>query len=148
MKRVPLTQSGAKKLRAELEQLKKVERPRIIEAIAEARAHGDLKENAEYHAAREQQGMTEARIRDLEGQLSHAEIIDVSRLDVGSRVVFGATVTLVDEESGDERTYQIVGDLEADIKENRVSISSPMARALIGREEGDVVEVARGTPPV
>lgn len=141
MKRVPLTQAGAKKLRAELEQLKKVERPRIIEAIAEARAHGDLKENAEYHAAREQQGMTEARIRDLEGQLSHAEIIDVSRLDVGSRVVFGATVTLVDEESGDERTYQIVGDLEADIKENRVSISSPMARALIGREEGDVVEV-------
>lgn len=141
MKRVPLTQAGAKKLRAELEQLKKVERPRIIEAIAEARAHGDLKENAEYHAAREQQGMTEARIRDLEGQLSHAEIIDVSRLDAGSRVVFGATVTLVDEESGDERTYQIVGDLEADIKENRVSISSPMARALIGREEGDVVEV-------
>lgn len=141
MKRVPLTQGGAKKLRAELEQLKKVERPRIIEAIAEARAHGDLKENAEYHAAREQQGMTEARIRDLEGQLSHAEIIDVSRLDAGSRVVFGATVTLVDEESGDERTYQIVGDLEADIKENRVSISSPMARALIGREEGDVVEV-------
>lgn len=141
MKRVPLTQAGAKKLRAELEQLKKVERPRIIEAIAEARAHGDLKENAEYHAAREQQGMTEARIRDLEGQLSHAEIIDVSRLDAGSRVVFGATVTLVDEESGDEKTYQIVGDLEADIKENRVSISSPMARALIGREEGDVVEV-------
>lgn len=141
MKRVPLTQGGAKRLRAELEQLKKVERPRIIEAIAEARAHGDLKENAEYHAAREQQGMTEARIRDLEGQLSHAEIIDVSRLDAGSRVVFGATVTLVDEESGDERTYQIVGDLEADIKENRVSISSPMARALIGREEGDVVEV-------
>lgn len=141
MKRVPLTQSGAKRLRAELEQLKKVDRPRIIEAIAEARAHGDLKENAEYHAAREQQGMTEARIRDLEGQLSHAEVIDVSRLNAGSRVVFGATVTLVDEESGAEKTYQIVGDLEADIKQNRVSISSPMARALIGREEGDVVEV-------
>lgn len=141
MKRVPLTQTGAKRLRAELEQLKKVERPRIIEAIAEARAHGDLKENAEYHAARDQQGMTEARIRDLESQLSHAEIIDVSRLNAAPRVVFGATVKLVDEESGSEKTYQIVGDLEADIKENRVSISSPMARALIGREEGDVVEV-------
>lgn len=141
MKRVPLTQTGAKRLRAELEQLKKVERPRIIEAIAEARAHGDLKENAEYHAARDQQGMTEARIRDLESQLSHAEIIDVSRLNAAPRVVFGATVKLVDEESGSEKTYQIVGDLEADIKHNRVSISSPMARALIGREEGDVVEV-------
>lgn len=141
MKRVPLTQTGAERLRAELEQLKKVERPRIIEAIAEARSHGDLKENAEYHAAREQQGLTEARIRDLEGQLSHAEVIDVSRLDAGSRVVFGATVTLVDEETGSKKTYQIVGDLEADIKHNRVSISSPIARALIGREEGDVVEV-------
>lgn len=141
MKRVPLTQKGAEKLRAELVHLKQVERPRIIEAIAEARAHGDLKENAEYHAARDQQGMTEARIRDLEGQLSHAEIIDVSRLDPGSRVVFGATVTLVDEDSGAEKTYQIVGDLEADMKQNKVSISSPMARALIGREEGDVVEV-------
>lgn len=141
MKRVPLTQTGAEKLRAELAHLKQVERPRIIEAIAEARAHGDLKENAEYHAARDQQGMTEARIRDLESQLSHAEIIDVSRLDPGSRVVFGATVTLVDEDSGTEKTYQIVGDLEADMKQNKVSISSPMARALIGREEGDVVEV-------
>jgi transcription elongation factor GreA len=141
MKRVPLTQKGAEKLRAELTHLKQVERPRIIEAIAEARAHGDLKENAEYHAARDQQGMTEARIRDLESQLSHAEIIDVSRLDPGSRVVFGATVTLVDEDSGAEKTYQIVGDLEADMKQNMVSISSPLARALIGREEGDVVEV-------
>lgn len=141
MKRVPLTQTGAEKLRAELAHLKQVERPRIIEAIAEARAHGDLKENAEYHAARDQQGMTEARIRDLESQLSHAEIIDVSRLDPGSRVVFGATVTLVDEDSGAEKTYQIVGDLEADMKQNKVSISSPMARALIGREEGDVVAV-------
>lgn len=141
MKRVPLTQSGAEKLRDELTKLKQVERPRIIEAIAEARAHGDLKENAEYHAAREQQGLTEARIRDLESQLSHAEIIDVSRLDPGSRVVFGATVTLVDEDSGEEKTYQIVGDLEADMKQNKLSISSPVARALIGREEGDVVEV-------
>lgn len=141
MNRVPLTQKGAEKLRAELAHLKQVERPRIIEAIAEARAHGDLKENAEYHAARDQQGMTEARIRDLESQLSHAEIIDVSRLDPGSRVVFGATVTLMDEDSGTEKTYQIVGDLEADMKQNKVSISSPMARALIGREEGDVVEV-------
>lgn len=141
MKRVPLTQTGAEKLRDELTKLKQVERPRIIEAIAEARAHGDLKENAEYHAAREQQGLTEARIRDLESQLSHAEIIDVSRLDPGSRVVFGATVTLVDEDSGEEKTYQIVGDLEADMKQNKLSISSPVARALIGREEGDVVEV-------
>lgn len=141
MKRVPLTQTGAERLRAELKRLKQVERPRITEAIAEARSHGDLKENAEYHAAREQQGLTEARIRDLESQLSHAEIIDVSRLDVGPRVVFGATVTLVDEDNGDEKTYQIVGDLEADIKENRVSISSPIARALIGREEGDIVDV-------
>lgn len=141
MKRVPLTQTGAERLRAELQRLKQVERPRITEAIAEARSHGDLKENAEYHAAREQQGLTEARIRDLESQLSHAEIIDVTRLDPGARVVFGATVTLVDENSGEEKTYQIVGDLEADIKENRVSISSPIARALIGREEGDVIEV-------
>lgn len=141
MKRVPLTQAGAERLRAELQRLKQVERPRITEAIAEARSHGDLKENAEYHAAREQQGLTEARIRDLESQLSHAEIIDPARLDPGPRVVFGATVTLLDEDSGDEKTYQIVGDLEADIKENRVSISSPIARALIGREEGDVVEV-------
>lgn len=141
MNRVPLTQAGAKKLRAELQRLKQVERPRITEAIAEARSHGDLKENAEYHAAREQQGLTEARIRDLESQLSHAEIIDVSRLDPGSRVVFGATVTLLDEGSGEEKTYQIVGDLEADIKQNLISISSPIARALIGREEGDVVEV-------
>lgn len=141
MQRVPLTSIGAEKLRAELEELKKVERPRIIEAIAEARAHGDLKENAEYHAAREQQGLTEARIRDLENQLSRAEIIDVSRLDPGPRVVFGATVTLVDADSGAEKTYQIVGNLEADIGRNLVSISSPLARALIGREEGDVVTV-------
>lgn len=141
MQRVPLTSTGAEKLRAELEKLKKVERPRIIDALAEARAHGDLKENAEYHAAREQQGMTEARIRDLESQLSRAEIIDVSRLNPGARVVFGATVTLVDEDNGEEKRFQIVGDLEADIKQNLISISSPMARALIGREEGDVVEV-------
>lgn len=141
MQRVPLTSTGAEKLRAELEELKRVQRPRIIDAIAEARAHGDLKENAEYHAAREQQGLTEARIRDLESQLSRAEIIDVSRLDPGPRVVFGATVTLVNEDNGAEKTYQIVGDLEADIRRNLISISSPMARALIGREEGDVVEV-------
>lgn len=141
MQRVPLTSGGAEKLRAELDHLKKVERPRIINAIAEARAHGDLKENAEYHAAREQQGLTEARIRELESQLSRAEIIDPGKLNPGSRVVFGATVTLSDESSGEEKTYQIVGDLEADIKENRVSISSPVARALIGKEEGDIVEV-------
>lgn len=141
MQRVPLTSQGASRLREELDRLKRVERPRITEAIAEARSHGDLKENAEYHAAREQQGLNEARIRDLEGQLSMAEIIDVAKLDVGPRVVFGATVTLLDEADDSEKQYQIVGDLEADMRENRVSVSSPLARALIGKEEGDQVEV-------
>jgi len=141
MNRTPLTQAGAERLREELARLKKVERPRIIAEIAEARAHGDLKENAEYHAAREQQGFIEGRIQALEGGLSTAQVIDVSKLNPGEKVVFGATVTLADEETGDETSYQIVGDLEADIKQFRIAVSSPIARALIGRTEGDVAVV-------
>ncbi len=139
--RVPLTARGAEKLREELKELKSVARPRVVQAIAEARAHGDLKENAEYHAAREQQAFIEGRIKEIESKLSHAQIIDVTKLNAGGKVVFGATVTLMDEESGEEVTYQIVGDDEADIKEGLISVSSPVARALIGKEEGDVVEV-------
>jgi transcription elongation factor GreA len=141
MTRDPLTKVGAERLREELAKLKKVDRPKIIAAIAEARAHGDLKENAEYHAAREQQSFTEGRIQKLTATISGAQIIDVSKLNAGPRVVFGATVTLSDEESTEETTYQIVGDLEADIKHNRIAVSSPIARALIGQEEGDVVVV-------
>ncbi|MEE8496703.1 MAG: transcription elongation factor GreA [Xanthomonadales bacterium] len=141
MTRHPLTKEGAERLREELARLKKVDRPKIIAAIAEARAHGDLKENAEYHAAREQQSFTEGRIQRLEATISRAQIIDISTLKAGSRVVFGATVTLSDEETIAETTYQIVGDLEADIKHNRIAVSSPIARALIGHEEGDVVVV-------
>jgi len=141
MTRYPLTKAGAERLREELAHLKKIDRPRIIAAIAEARAHGDLKENAEYHAAREQQGFIEGRIQRLESTISHAQIIDVGSLNAGSKVVFGATVTLADEETGEETTYQIVGDLEADIKHNRIAVSSPIARALIGREEGDEIVV-------
>ena len=141
MTKVPLTKRGAELLRAELHQLKTVDRPRIIAAIAEARAHGDLKENAEYHAAREQQSFAEGRIKEIEGKLSHAHIIDVASLDAGGKVVFGATVDLVDEDSGDEVTYQIVGEDEADIKAGRISVGSPIARALIGKEEGDIATV-------
>ena len=141
MSRAPLTLKGAQRLRAELEQLKSVQRPAVISAIAEARAHGDLKENAEYHAAREQQGFIEGRIKQLEAELSHAQVIDISTLNAGSRVVFGATVTLADVETEDEKRYQIVGDLEADIKLGLIAISSPIARALIGKHEGDVVEI-------
>jgi transcription elongation factor GreA len=141
MTRHPLTSAGAEQLRAELQHLKKNVRPEIIAAIAEARAHGDLRENAEYHAAREQQGFTEGRIQQLESALSHAQIIDVTKLSPGGKVVFGATVTVADEDHGDETRYQIVGDLEADIKHHRIAISSPFARALIGKEEGDVVTV-------
>jgi transcription elongation factor GreA len=141
MSRAPLTLKGAQRLRAELEQLKSVQRPAVIGAIAEARAHGDLKENAEYHAAREQQGFIEGRIKQLEAELSHAQVIDISTLNAGSRVVFGATVTLADVETEDEKRYQIVGDLEADIKLGLIAISSPIARALIGKHEGDVVEI-------
>jgi transcription elongation factor GreA len=141
LNRQPLTREGAERLRAELAHLKKVDRPKIIAAIAEARAHGDLKENAEYHAAREQQGFIEGRIRHLESTISHAQVIDVAKLEPGDKVVFGASVTLSDEETAEETTYQIVGDVEADIKHNRIAVSSPISRALIGREVGDVVIV-------
>ena len=139
--RAPITAAGARRLRAELEELKSVKRPAVIAAIAEARGHGDLKENAEYHAAREQQGFIEGRIKHLEAELSHAQIIDVTTLDAGDRIVFGATVTLADEDTGEERKYQIVGDLEADIKQGLIAISSPVARALIGKHAGDVVTI-------
>ena len=141
MTRQPLTKTGAERLREELANLKKVDRPKIIAAIAEARAHGDLKENAEYHAAREQQGFIEGRIQLLESTISHAQIIDIEKLNPGERVVFGATVTLSDEATAKETTYQIVGDVEADIKHHRIAISSPISRALIGHEVGDVVVV-------
>lgn len=139
--RAPLTMKGAQRLREELDQLKSVKRPEIINAISEARAHGDLKENAEYHAAREQQSFIEGRIKQLEGELSHAEVIDVAQLNAGTRVVFGATVTLADVETDEEKRYQIVGDLEADIKLAMIAISSPLARALIGKNEGDSVVI-------
>lgn len=139
--RTPLTQAGAERLRQELKHLKKVVRPQIIEEIAAARAHGDLRENAEYHAARELQGFTEGRIRRLEASLSTAQIIEVSKLDARGKVVFGATVTVADADSGDKTTYQIVGDLEADVNKNLVAVNSPIARALIGRRKGDVVTV-------
>jgi transcription elongation factor GreA len=142
MKRAPITLRGAEALRAELRKLKTESRPAVIKAIAEARSHGDLSENAEYHAARDQQGFIEGRIQDLEGKLSSAEIIDVSQLDAGGRVVFGATVELEDEDSGAKVTYQIVGEDEADIKAGRISIGSPIARALVGKQEGDIVGVA------
>lgn len=141
MSKVPLTARGAQKLREELQELKTVARPRVIAAIAEARAHGDLKENAEYHAAKEQQSFIEGRIAEIESKLSNAEVIDVATLNVQGRVVFGATVDLVNEETGAEVTYQIVGDDEADIKQGMISISSPIARALIGKEEGDIAAV-------
>lgn len=141
MNRPPMTEKGAARLRAELEELKSVKRPAVIEAIAEARAHGDLKENAEYHAAREQQGFIEGRIKQLEGDLSHAQIIDVTKLAAGDRIVFGATVELADADTGEETTYQIVGDLEADIKQGLIAISSPVARALIGKHEGEEVTI-------
>lgn len=139
--RAPITMKGAQRLRAELDELKSVKRPAVISAIAEARAHGDLKENAEYHAAREQQGFIEGRIKQLEAELSHAQVIDVSNLNAGSKVVFGATVQLADVENDEERTYQIVGDLEADIKMGLIAISSPVARALIGKFEGDAITI-------
>ncbi len=141
MSKVPLTARGAEKLREELQQLKSVKRPQVIKAIAEARAHGDLRENAEYHAAREQQSFVEGRIKEIEGKLSHAQIIDVTKLSAGGKVVFGATVDLIDEETGDEVTYQIVGEDEADIKQGLISVNSPIARALIGKNEGDVALV-------
>ncbi len=141
MRRSPMTKVGSVRLRKELEHLKKVKRPQVIEAIAEARAHGDLKENAEYHAAREQQGFIEGRINVLEGSLSASEVIDVSSLKVAPRIVFGATVKLEDIDNDKQVTYQIVGDLESDIKTGLISVSSPIARALIGKEEGDEISV-------
>jgi transcription elongation factor GreA len=141
MNKVPLTVKGADKLRAELEELKSVTRPRIIAAIASAREHGDLKENAEYHAAREQQSFAEGRIAEIEAKLSNAQIIDVTKVDAGGKVVFGATVEIEDADSGKAVTYQIVGEDEANIKESRISIGSPIARALIGKQEGDSVIV-------
>ncbi|KAB7738441.1 transcription elongation factor GreA [Parvibaculum sedimenti] len=140
MERVPMTAEGYKSLEEEIRFLKSVERPRIIKAIAEARAHGDLSENAEYHAAKEQQGLNESRVLELEDKVSRAEVIDVSKLS-GSTVKFGATVVLVDEDTEDEVKYQIVGEIEADVKKGRVSITSPIARALIGKSVGDSVEV-------
>ncbi len=142
MSKVPLTARGAEKLREELERLKRVERPRIIAAIAEARSHGDLKENAEYHAAREQQSFIEGRIKDLESKLSHAHIIDVTQLATDGRVVFGATAVVLeldDEET--EHSFQIVGEDEADFAQGMISVTSPIARALIGKREGDTVKV-------
>ena len=141
MEKVPMTADGYAAMEAEIRHLKTVERPRIIQAIADARAHGDLSENAEYHAAKEQQGLNEARVADLEDKLSRADVIDVSRLS-GKQVKFGATVTLVDEDTDEEVRYQIVGEFEADVKESKISITSPIARALIGKTVGDSVEVS------
>jgi len=140
MERVPMTIEGYRSLEAELQRLKSEERPRIIQAIAEARAHGDLSENAEYHAAKEAQGFNEARVADLEDRISRADIVDTSKLS-GDTVKFGATVTLVDEDTEEKVKYQIVGDFEASVKDGKVSISSPIARALIGKAKGDTAEV-------
>jgi len=142
MKRAPLTKIGAEKLRIELKRLKTEDRPRVIQAIAEARAHGDLSENAEYAAAREQQSFIEGRIKEVESLLSNSEIIDVASIAATDRVVFGATVELESEEGGNKVVYQIVGDAEADIKVGLISVSSPIARAMVGKSEGDVVQVA------
>jgi len=142
MKRVPITASGAEAMRAELRKLKSEDRPNVIKAIAEARSHGDLSENAEYHAAREQQGFIEGRIQELEAKLSNAEIIDVTQMANTGKVIFGATVELEDEDNGTKVTYQIVGEDEASIKAGRISVGSPIARALVGKSQGDAVEVA------
>ena len=139
--RSPITTKGAQRLRAELEELKSVKRPAEIQAIAAPGAHGVLKDNQEYNAAREQQGFIEGRIKQLEAELSNAQLIDVSTLNAGDKVVFGATVVLADVENDEEKTYQIVGDLEADIKQGMIAISSPVARALIGKHEGDTVTI-------
>jgi len=139
MEKHPMTSHGAEKLRTELNELKSVKRPAVVAAIAEAREHGDLKENAEYHAAREQQGFIEGRIKDIESKLSHAQIIDVASLNAGGKVVFGATVDLLDINTDEGKTYQIVGLDEADLKHNKISITSPIARSLIGKMEGDEV---------
>jgi len=147
MNQIPLTAAGAERLKLELKELKSVKRPAIIEAIATAREHGDLKENAEYHAAREEQSFTEGRIAELESALSNSQVIDVTQLNASERVVFGCTVELLDVATDKEVSYQIVGDIEADINENRIAISSPIARALIGKEEGEeaVVDAPSGS---
>jgi len=139
--RVPMTVEGAEALRTELEDLKKVQRPAVVQAIAEAREHGDLKENAEYHAAREKQGFIEGRIQEIEGKLSLAQVIDVKAIEPSGKVIFGTTVTIIHMENDSEVTYKIVGDDEADVKQKKISVNSPIARALIGKEEGDVVVV-------
>ena len=140
MEKVPMTEAGHTAIQDEIKQLKTIERPRIIKAIEEARSHGDLSENAEYHAAKEQQGWTEARVAELEDKLSRADVIDVSKLS-GDTVMFGARVTLIDEETDHKSVYQIVGEFEADIKQGKLSITSPIARAIIGKKKGDSVEV-------
>ncbi|MBM3636409.1 MAG: transcription elongation factor GreA [Hyphomicrobiales bacterium] len=140
MEKIPMTTAGFKALEEELRHRQQEERPRIIQAIAEARAHGDLSENAEYHSAKEQQSLNEGRIAELEDKISRAEVIDVSKLS-GSTIKFGATVKLIDDDTDEEKTYQIVGDSEADVKDGKVSISSPIARALIGKKTGDSIEV-------
>jgi transcription elongation factor GreA len=139
--KTPMTMEGAEALREELQRLKLEARPRVVKAIAEARAHGDLKENAEYHAAKEEQGFIEGRIQEIEGKLSNAQVIDVTKIAPTGKVIFGTTVKVIDLEKDESRTYKIVGDDEADLKQNKVSVSSPIARALIGKEEGDVVVV-------
>jgi transcription elongation factor GreA len=141
MNKVPMTVAGEARLREELERLKKVERPRISQAIAEAREHGDLKENAEYHAAREQQSFTEGRIMEIEGKLAEAQVIDVTKIAKSGKVIFGVTVDLINVETDETVRYQIVGEDEAEVKSNKISVTSPIARALIGKEEGDVVVV-------
>jgi len=141
MNRVPMTVEGEANLRKELEQLKKVERPRIVAAIAEAREHGDLKENAEYHAAREQQSFCEGRIKEIEGKLSHSQVIDITKIPESSRVIFGVTVGLINADTEEEQVYKIVGEDEADVKSSKISVTSPIARALIGKEVGDIVVV-------
>lgn len=141
MSKVPLTVRGEAMLLEELKELKSVKRPRVIQAIADAREHGDLKENAEYHAAREEQGFIEGRIQDIEGKLGNSQVIDITKLNPNGKVVFGTTVVLADLESEDETTYQIVGDDEADLKAGRISYGSPVAKAMIGKEEGDIVGV-------
>jgi len=141
MAKHPMTVHGAEMLRAELVELKTKARPKVIKAIAEAREHGDLKENAEYHAAREQQGFIEGRIQDIEGKLSNAQIIDVTKVEHHGRVIFGTTVLVAEEPSGEQMTYMIVGDDESDIKQGKISVNAPIAHALIGKEEGDMISV-------
>src|SRR5210317_2596672 len=140
MSKVPMTKRGHALLQKEVKKLKGVDRPAVIKAIAEARAHGDLKENAEYHAAKEQQGFIEARIKDIEGKLSHVQVIDVTEIDARGKIIFGSTVVILDENTDKEITYKIVGEDEANIKEGMISFASPIARALIGKNEGDAIE--------